>query len=137
MTGVQTCALPIFARIVYAPYTRYFVREYLAQCQRSEPVWGTAFLSLGTEGIVSRMYETLRTGLILAGIPAGELEFFDIHIACDDEHAVTLENMMMSFAGQPGWFDACLGAMRSWCSRTIPGSRILGAIRGSLAKAFG
>ncbi len=100
------------SRIVYAPYTRYFVREYLAQCQRSEAVWGTAFLSLGTEGIVSRMYETIRTGLLLAGIPAGELEFFDIHIACDDEHAVTLENMMMSYAGQPGWFDACLGAMR-------------------------
>jgi quercetin dioxygenase-like cupin family protein/pyrroloquinoline quinone (PQQ) biosynthesis protein C len=99
-------------RIVYAPYTRYFVREYLAQAQRSEPVWGTAFLSLGTEGIVSRMYEIIRTGLILAGIPASELEFFDIHIACDDEHAVTLENMMMSYAGQPGWFDACLGAMR-------------------------
>jgi quercetin dioxygenase-like cupin family protein/pyrroloquinoline quinone (PQQ) biosynthesis protein C len=99
-------------RIVYAPYTRYFVREYLAQAQRSEPVWGTAFLSLGTEGIVSRMYEIIRTGLILAGIPANELEFFDIHIACDDEHAVTLENMMMSYAGQPGWFDACLGAMR-------------------------
>jgi pyrroloquinoline-quinone synthase len=100
------------SRIVYAPYTRYFVREYLAQCQRPEPVWGTAFLSLGTEGIVSRMYEVLRGGLVLAGIPADELEFFDIHIACDDEHAVTLENMMMSFAGQPGWFDACAGAMR-------------------------
>jgi quercetin dioxygenase-like cupin family protein/pyrroloquinoline quinone (PQQ) biosynthesis protein C len=100
------------SRIVYAPYTRYFVREYLAQCQRPEPVWGTAFLSLGTEGIVSRMYEIIRSGLLLAGIPADELEFFDIHIACDDEHAVTLENMMMSFAGQPGWFDACAGAMR-------------------------
>ena len=99
-------------RIVYAPHTRYFVREYLTQAQRADAVFGAAFLSLGTEGIVSRMYDVIRSGLILAGIPESELEFFDIHIACDDEHAVTLENMMLSYAGQPGWFDACAGAMK-------------------------
>jgi quercetin dioxygenase-like cupin family protein/pyrroloquinoline quinone (PQQ) biosynthesis protein C len=99
-------------QIVYAPHTRYFVREYLGQAQRSEPMAGAAFLAIGTEGIVSRMYQIMRTGLIHAGIPESELEFFDIHIACDDDHAVTLENMMLSYAGQPGWFDACAGAMR-------------------------
>jgi quercetin dioxygenase-like cupin family protein/pyrroloquinoline quinone (PQQ) biosynthesis protein C len=99
-------------RIVYAPHTRHFAREYLAAAQRSEPMAGAAFLAIGTEGIVSRMYEIMRSGLVQAGIPAGELEFFDIHIACDDDHALTLENMMMSYAGQPGWFDTCAGAMR-------------------------
>ncbi|HMG57366.1 MAG TPA: iron-containing redox enzyme family protein, partial [Kofleriaceae bacterium] len=100
------------AEITYAAHTRHFVAEYLAQAQSDEPVAGAAFLAIGTEGIVSRMYEIMRTGLVRAGIPESELEFFDIHIACDDEHAVTLENMMMSYAGQPGWFDTCAGAMR-------------------------
>jgi len=99
-------------QIDYAPHTRHFVREYLAQAQHAEPVVGAAFLAIGTEGIVSRMYEIMRSGLVRAGIGESELEFFDIHIACDDEHAVTLENMMMSYASQPGWFDACAGAMR-------------------------
>jgi mannose-6-phosphate isomerase-like protein (cupin superfamily)/pyrroloquinoline quinone (PQQ) biosynthesis protein C len=96
--------------IAYAPYTRHFVREYLAQVQRAEPMAGAAFLSLGTEGIVARMYQIMRTGLRRAGIADDELEFFDIHIACDDEHAVTLENMMTSYASQPGWFEACAAA---------------------------
>jgi pyrroloquinoline quinone (PQQ) biosynthesis protein C/mannose-6-phosphate isomerase-like protein (cupin superfamily) len=98
-------------RIDYAPYTRHFVREYLVQCLRSEPMVGTAFLSLGTEGIVARLYETMLIGLHKAGIPDSELEFFHLHIACDDEHAVTLEKMMASYAGEAGWFDACAQAM--------------------------
>lgn len=98
-------------KIEYASYTRSFVREYLAQSQRAEPIADAAFLSLGTEGIVARMYEVMRTGLRKAGIPDGELEFFDIHIACDDAHAATLENMMLSYAQEPGWFDECAAAM--------------------------
>ena len=100
------------AQIAYAPHTRHFVREYLAQSQSADPVASAAFLAIGTEGIVSRMYTMMRTGLVRAGIAESELEFFDIHIACDDDHAVTLENMMMSYAGQPGWFDTCAAAMR-------------------------
>jgi quercetin dioxygenase-like cupin family protein/pyrroloquinoline quinone (PQQ) biosynthesis protein C len=97
-------------QIAYAPFTQHFVQAYLAQVQHSEPMAGAAFLSLGTEGIVARMYQIMRTGLRKAGIGDGELEFFDIHIACDDEHAVTLETMMTSYAEQPGWFDACAAA---------------------------
>jgi pyrroloquinoline quinone (PQQ) biosynthesis protein C/quercetin dioxygenase-like cupin family protein len=97
--------------IDYAPYTRHFVREYLVQCLRSEPMVGTAFLSLGTEGIVARLYEVMLKGLRKVGLPDEELEFFHLHIACDDEHAVTLERMMASYAGEAGWFDACQQAM--------------------------
>ena len=94
-------------KIDYAPYTRNYVREYLVTCLRSEPMAGAAFLSLGTEGIVARLYEIMLKGLRAAGIPDEELEFFHIHIGCDDEHAVTLENMMASYANEPGWFEAC------------------------------
>jgi len=98
-------------KIEYAPHTRSFVREYLAEAQHLEPMAAAAFLALGTEGIVSRMYQIMRTGLVRAGIPESELEFFDIHIACDDAHAATLENLMLSYAGRPGWFDACATAL--------------------------
>lgn len=97
--------------IDYAPYTRHFVREYLVFCLRSDPIAGTAFLSLGTEGIVARMYEIMITGLRKAGIADGELEFFHLHIGCDDEHAITLERMMASYAGAPNWFETCAGAL--------------------------
>jgi quercetin dioxygenase-like cupin family protein/pyrroloquinoline quinone (PQQ) biosynthesis protein C len=97
-------------KIAYASYTQHFVREYLALSLRSEPMAGAAFLSLGTESIVPRMYRIMKAGLRRAGVADDELEFFDIHIACDDEHAVTLENMMVSYADQPGWFDVCAAA---------------------------
>jgi quercetin dioxygenase-like cupin family protein/pyrroloquinoline quinone (PQQ) biosynthesis protein C len=98
-------------KIEFAPYTRHFVREYLVYCLRSEPMSGAAFLSLGTEGIVSRMYQTMLVGLRAAVIPEDQLEFFHLHISCDDDHAITLENMMASYANEPGWFDACVAAM--------------------------
>jgi quercetin dioxygenase-like cupin family protein/pyrroloquinoline quinone (PQQ) biosynthesis protein C len=101
------------SKIEYKPSTRHFVREYLSQSMRATPVAAAAFLSLGTEGIVARMYQIMRTGLRRAGVPDGELEFFDIHIACDDAHAATLENLMLSYAAQPGWFEDCAGALRS------------------------
>jgi pyrroloquinoline quinone (PQQ) biosynthesis protein C/quercetin dioxygenase-like cupin family protein len=97
--------------IDYAPYTRHFMREYLVMCLRAEPLAAAAALSLGTEGIVARMYDIMLVGLRKAGIPEDELEFFHIHISCDDSHAETLEHMMRSYADDPGWFDTCLAAM--------------------------
>jgi pyrroloquinoline quinone (PQQ) biosynthesis protein C/quercetin dioxygenase-like cupin family protein len=94
-----------------APFTHHFVRAYLDMCLRADPVAGVAFLSLGTEGIVARMYRIMLTGLRSAGTPDNELEFFHIHISCDDEHARTLEDMMTSYASEPHWFDTCLAAM--------------------------
>lgn len=98
-------------RIEYAPYARQFVREYLDYAVRGNAMAGAAFLSLGTEGIVARMYQVMRSGLRQARVAESDLEFFDIHIACDDAHAVTLENMMASYAHEPGWFEVCNSAM--------------------------
>lgn len=92
-------------------YTQHFVREYLVTCLRAEPTAGAAFLSLGTEGIVARLYPIMLAGLHAAGIPDAELDFFHIHIACDDDHTRTLEDMMTSCANVPGWFEVCRAAM--------------------------
>ncbi len=98
-------------RIDYLDCTRNFVGEFLRFCLQSHPMASSAFLSLGTEGIVSRMYSTFVEGLTKAGVEEKHLEFFRIHIGCDDEHAATLEKMMCSHFGEPDWFNSCERAM--------------------------
>jgi pyrroloquinoline quinone (PQQ) biosynthesis protein C/mannose-6-phosphate isomerase-like protein (cupin superfamily) len=98
-------------QIEYLDSTRYFVREYLDFCLRSNTAAGAAFLSLGTEGIVARMYQIIVKGLQQAGIADEHLKFFHIHMECDDEHAETLEQMMTAYLSMPGWYDTCLRSM--------------------------
>src|SRR5215510_3198920 len=97
--------------VEYLDSTLYFVREYLDFCLKSHPMAGSAFLSLGTEGIVPRMYAIFVEGMRKAGIDDSQLEFFHIHMECDDEHAITLEEMMLSYSDQPDWFNNCVQAM--------------------------
>src|SRR5262249_39152867 len=54
--------------IEFMDSTRLFVREVLDFCTRAHPAAGSAFLSLGTEGIVPRMYAILVDGLLKAGV---------------------------------------------------------------------
>ncbi len=98
-------------QIEFLPATESFARTYLDFCLRSHPLASSAFLSLGTEGIVSRMYSLLVDGLLKAGVEERHLEFFRIHIGCDDEHAETLEKMMCSYSDEPDWFNTCARAM--------------------------
>jgi pyrroloquinoline quinone (PQQ) biosynthesis protein C len=91
----------------YLDSTRFFVREYLDFCRHSHPAAGSAFLSLGTEGIVARMYGVLLDGLLKAGIQEEHTTFFRLHIECDDEHAETLEKIMLSYANMPDWYNTC------------------------------
>jgi pyrroloquinoline quinone (PQQ) biosynthesis protein C/quercetin dioxygenase-like cupin family protein len=98
-------------KIDYLDATRFYVREYLDFCLRSHPAAGSAFLSLGTEGIVARMYSVMVEGMLKAGIVEEHLQFFRIHIGCDDEHAATLEDMMLSYVHTPDWFNTCLSSM--------------------------
>jgi len=95
----------------FSDVTRFFVREYLDFCLHAHPAAGSAFLSLGTEGIVPRMYAILVDGLLKAGVAEEHIAFFRIHMECDDEHAETLEQMMVSYAATPDWFNTCLRSM--------------------------
>ncbi|MDC3954269.1 iron-containing redox enzyme family protein [Polyangium jinanense] len=95
----------------YLDASRFFVREFLDFCLRSHPAAGSSFLSLGTEGIVSRMYTIMVEGMLKAGISEEFLTFFRIHIGCDDEHAATLEDMMLSYMHTPDWYNTCLSSM--------------------------
>jgi pyrroloquinoline quinone (PQQ) biosynthesis protein C/quercetin dioxygenase-like cupin family protein len=98
-------------RIEFIDSTRYFVRAVLDFCLHEPTMASSAFLSVGTEGIVARLYRILVDGLARAGVEDRHLEFFHLHIACDDQHAETLERMMCSYAAEPGWFDTCARAI--------------------------
>jgi pyrroloquinoline quinone (PQQ) biosynthesis protein C/quercetin dioxygenase-like cupin family protein len=91
--------------------TRFFVREYLDFCLRAHPAAGAAFLALGTEGIVPRMYGVLLDGLLKAGLAEEHTAFFRLHMECDDAHAETLEKIMVSYAHLPDWYATCQRAL--------------------------
>jgi pyrroloquinoline quinone (PQQ) biosynthesis protein C len=96
--------------IEYADFARHFQSEFLQLCLRARPVEAAAVLSLATEGIVSRLYEIFVKGLRKAGVAEEHLEFFHIHIGCDDAHAFTLQQTMLSYAGEPRWYETCRAA---------------------------
>ncbi len=98
------------SQIEYEDFTRNFVEIYLENSVQADPIWGSAWLSLGTEGIVSDMYQIMVAGMRQAGFDDTELEFFHIHIGCDDEHAETLAELMCSYADTPSWYDKCFQA---------------------------
>jgi len=97
--------------INFETYTKEFVNHYLDICLRYKPLEVSAALSLGTEGIVSQLYQFFRKGLIQAGLKEETLKFFDIHIACDDDHALTLEEILASYSHEQNWFERSKSAI--------------------------
>jgi mannose-6-phosphate isomerase-like protein (cupin superfamily)/pyrroloquinoline quinone (PQQ) biosynthesis protein C len=85
------------------PPALLFVERYLNYCLTAPVASAAAFLALGTEGIVPRLYAILTTGLRQIGLDDRDLHFFLIHMACDDAHAATLNDLTASYATQPGW----------------------------------
>jgi pyrroloquinoline-quinone synthase len=107
--------------IVNEPCTVQYVNQYLDGSANADALYSAAFLSLGTEGIVSPMYARLVDGMLskTAGFPSKELLFFHIHIGCDDDHAGTLAEIMFKYAkvyqekhpqDRDGWIQVCTQA---------------------------
>lgn len=93
--------------IEFESFTIQFVRENLDACSQEDIIASTAFIAIGIEGIVSRLYKIFIKGLRLAGIDDEHLHFFHLHIGCDDDHAQTLYKMLCSYKEQPDWFEKC------------------------------
>lgn len=97
--------------IQYQSFANDFFHQYLDFSRNSSALAGSAFLSLGTEGAISRLYGYFCEGLLKAGVPEEQLLFFRLHMECDDEHAITLAELMRSFSGEPGWLEQCKAAI--------------------------
>ncbi|MBN1206663.1 MAG: cupin domain-containing protein [Myxococcaceae bacterium] len=91
--------------------TRYFVRECLDGCLRSPPCAASAFIALGLEAPVPRLYSIFVGGLTQAGVPERHLSFF--YRKMEGEHARirTLEELVLSHASAPGWLALSQDAM--------------------------
>lgn len=97
--------------IVFEPYTQQFFRSYMNICLYSSPVEIASALSFGTESIVPRLYTIFRDGLKNAGLSNEAVYFFDLHIEHDDEHAQTIEEIVLSYSHSPDWFLKCKESM--------------------------
>ncbi len=99
--------------IVFKDFSKQFMKGYLDFCMTQGQTEGVAFLSLGTEAIVSRLYTILLKGLKSAGIDDHHLLFFNLHVECDDEHAETLEEVLMSFSEVKDFEAKCLAGVNA------------------------
>jgi pyrroloquinoline quinone (PQQ) biosynthesis protein C len=87
--------------IEFEPASLEFSRAYLRAANSNDLAFSAAFLSMGTEAIVPRLYSDFVVGLRMAGVPEQHLEFFHIHIAGDDDHAETLKQILLSLSAEP------------------------------------
>lgn len=72
------------------PSTQRLIDTMMNFCKQSEGVYGLAALCLGAEAIVPQLYSDIVTGFVAKGIDRKQLNFFTLHIECDDDHADTM-----------------------------------------------
>lgn len=91
--------------------THHFARECLDFCMRATPAAGSAFLGLGTESLLPRLYSVFAEGLLHAGVSEKHLRFFRDAMAADSRRARVLEELMLAHAHEPGWHGCSLRAV--------------------------
>ena len=99
--------------VKFKDFSKQFMQEYLNYCMSQPALEGTAFLSMGTEAIVPRLYNIFLQGMKKAEIEDEYLYFFELHVECDDEHAETLENILLSFSEEPNFRERCLNGINA------------------------
>lgn len=80
------------------PETQHLIDTMLAHCRNPNPAYGLGALCLGAEALVPSMYADLIAGFESCGVPEQDLEFFSIHVACDDGHAETIRDIMINLS---------------------------------------
>jgi len=81
-----------------ALHGRWWSQQFLQLCQRNEYV-GIGAIGIGTELIVSTIYDQIRQGLEShSDLTMTERVFFDLHSACDDEHAAQMVSIAAELA---------------------------------------
>jgi pyrroloquinoline-quinone synthase len=76
------------------PSTHQLINQMMDACRDENPMVGLGALCLAAEAIVPHVYSQIVTGFESQGEPAENLEFFKIHIEGDDEHAVTMREII-------------------------------------------
>jgi len=71
------------------------VDTMLDRCRGPRAMVGLGALCLGAEAIVPEVYTAILSGFEAVREPRQNLEFFTIHIVGDDEHAVTMREIIL------------------------------------------
>lgn len=82
------------------PETSHLIETMFMLCRQSSGVSGLAALCLGAEAIVPAMYARIIKGLRSHGIEDERMEFFTIHVQCDDGHAETMYSILAKEIGR-------------------------------------
>ncbi|MBB5020226.1 pyrroloquinoline quinone (PQQ) biosynthesis protein C [Chitinivorax tropicus] len=75
--------------------TRNLIDTMFAHCRNPQPSIGLAALCLGAEALVPAIYSDLITGFEAHNVDKAAIWFFHLHVACDDGHAETIENILV------------------------------------------
>ncbi|MGL6162683.1 TenA family transcriptional regulator [Microbulbifer sp.] len=93
------------------PGTRLLIGSMFRHCRDPQPSAGLGALCLGAEALVPALYADIVTGFRACGAADRDLEFFLLHIECDDGHAETIRDIMVDIAcADPAQLDTMLGA---------------------------
>lgn len=76
------------------PSTLRLIDAMLQCCKSTNHLVGLGALCLGAEGVVPYIYSTIVEGLISIGESRENLQFFTLHIECDDDHAETMYDII-------------------------------------------
>lgn len=74
--------------------TRQLIDTMFECCRSTNPMVGLGAICLGAEAIVPHVYSTVIEGFEGIAEPRRHLEFFVIHVGCDDDHAITMRNII-------------------------------------------
>ena len=87
-------ALGLNAHVSPHVETEDLVNCMMRLCSSADPMVGLAALCLGAEAIVPHIYSQILFGLRSQGFPEEHLRFFPLHIEGDDQHALTMAEIM-------------------------------------------
>lgn len=76
------------------PATQRLIDTLFQCCRTPNYLIGLGALCLGTEAIVPFVYSSIVNGFLSIGEPLENLEFFTLHIHCDDDHSETMLKMI-------------------------------------------
>jgi pyrroloquinoline-quinone synthase len=82
------------------PETQNLIDTMFMLCRQPLGTAGLGAMCLGAEGLVPAMYGRIIEGFRQRGIDLRRLEFFAIHIECDDDHAATMYEILARQAEQ-------------------------------------
>ncbi|KGP64238.1 hypothetical protein EP47_04075 [Legionella norrlandica] len=74
--------------------TKQLIDTMLFYCRHPDAIYGVTAICLGAEAIVPELYSHIINGFKAHHIDNEDLEFFTVHIHCDDGHAETLRKVL-------------------------------------------